>query len=385
MTRSTSMGFVLAITALVLVVTGCGGSDEEQTTTVTQDEAVVASETVPPLEGDDAGDPKGAKVSGSGVYLCSSIDLKGEIGNVSFDGFHDISVRGMSCTEGSDRILDTYRTWDGTATSDTIDGYACKVLYSDDAYATVRCAKGGDKAYRFALQRASRPGKPERAKEVIVACGAFSRYYDISARDLSCRAAQGIVDAGAATITKLESGASATVDGYRCSVLYVQAGESTVRCVDGRRAVRVSIAKKPQPIVPKRPPEDAKFVKVVHKPSGTTSQGLVNRIVEPCPPSGDWDAITAKGVTCDIVDQTLTAAGQALQKLAKDASLSQAPFTCKRVDTRPGQAPTVSCKEPSGISFRASLIPSATGAATGSATTTTTTTAAPDTTTTTTP
>ena len=152
-----------------------------------------------------------------------------------------------------------------------------------------------------------------------------------------------------------------------------------MRCVDGRRAVRVSIAERVQPHVPKKPvvKEDET---IVHKPSGTTSQGLNNRLVTPCAPSGDWDAITAKGVSCESVAQTLTAAGQALVELAKGAQLSEGAFTCKRVDTKPGQAPTVSCRQQVGVSFRASLIPGAQDA--GASTTTTATTDTTQTTTT---
>ena len=210
----------------------------------------------------------------------------------------------------------------------------------------------------------------------MLACGAFGRYYDISARDISCRAAQSLVAEGANTIDALKSGQKELVLGYECTVLYVQARESTVRCVDGRKAVRVSIAQQVQPHVPKKPAvkEDESFTRV-HKPSGTTSQGLNNKLITPCAPSGDWDAITAKGVSCETVDQTLTAAGQPLVELAKGASLSQAPFTCKRVDTEAGQAPTVSCKQPTGVSFRASLIPGAQDAGASTTPTTTTSTA----------
>jgi hypothetical protein len=354
------------LAAAALVVAGCGGSDDsDKASTETTTTAVVAAKTIPVLSGADKGDPAGAKVDDSGVYLCSSINAQGEIGNVAFDGFHDISVRGMSCAEGSDRIIDTYRSWDGTAPADTIDGYACKVLYVDDVFATVRCTKGDERAYRFTLQRESRPAKPKRAKEVVEACGAFDHFYDISARNLACREAQTLIADAATAITQLKQGGTATVAEYRCSVIYVQAGDQTVRCVDGRRAFRVSVTEKVAPKVPKKPPEEEKFVKVVHKPSGTTSSGLSNRVVVPCAAYLQWDAITARGVSCALVDQTLKAGGQPLTQLAKGASFPQSPFTCTRVDTQAGQAPTVSCTQPSGVSFRASLVADAQGAAAG--------------------
>jgi hypothetical protein len=289
------------------------------------------------------------------------------VGHIAYDGFHDISVRRISCKDGYGRIIETFRSWDGTATAETVDGYDCTVLYQDDTYATIRCAQGDGRAYRFTVQRESRPSKPKRAEDVVTACGAFGRYYDVSARDVDCRAAQSLIDGGAATIDALEPGQEELVDGYTCTVLYVQARERTVRCVDDRRSVRVSVAQRVQPHVPKKPAvkEDETFV---HKPSGTTSQGLNNRLVTPCAPSGDWDAITAKGVSCETVEQTLTAAGQALVALAKGVQLSEGAFTCKRVDTRPGQAPTVSCRQQVGVSFRASLIPGAQDA--GASTTT---------------
>lgn len=362
MSRSRLMLSVLAVAALA--AGGCGGSDDSGTTvTESTTTAVVAAATIPVLSGVDKPDPAGAKVDDSGVYLCSSINLQGEIGNVAFDGFHDISVRGMSCDEGSDRIIDTYRSWDGTATADTIDGFACKVLYVDDTFATVRCTKGEDQAYRFTLQRESRPNKPKRAKVVIEECGAFGHFYDISAAGVTCREAQTLIGDAATAITQLKQGGTATVAAYRCTVLYVQAGDQTVRCVDGRRAFRVSVTEKVAPKVPKKPPEQEKFVKVVKK-TGTTSSGLNNRIVVPCPAYQKWDAITARGVSCALVDQTLQAGGQPLTQLAKGTSFPQPPFTCTRVDTQAGQAPTVSCTQPSGVSFRASLL-AAQGAAAG--------------------
>ncbi len=367
MSKTMAMWSLLIVLALALMAAGCGSDDEDQGTDTVS--AASTEDLIPVLSGADKPDPRGAKVSDSGVYLCSSINLKGEIGHVAFDGFHDISARGISCEDAHSRILDTYRSWDGTATAETVDGYACTVLYSDDVYSTVRCATSDDKAYRFTLQRESRPDKPKRTKEVVVACGAFGRYYDISARDISCRAAQSLVAEGADPIDALKSGQKELVLGYECTVLYVQARESTVRCVDGRKAVRVSIARQVQPHVPRKPvvKEDESFTRV-HKPSGTTGQGLNNKLITPCAPSGDWDAITAKGVSCETVDQTLTAAGQPLVELAKGASLSQQPFTCKRVDRAAGQAPTVSCKQPTVVSFRASLIPGASSSTTTTAT-----------------
>ena len=272
------MGFVLAVTALALVAGGCGSSDEEKTTTVSQAETVVASETVPALKGDDAGDPKGVKVSDAGVYVCSSINLKGEIANVAVRRLPR-HLRPRHVLHRGQRPHPRHVPRPGTAarTADTVDGYACSVLYSDDAFATVRCAKGEEQAYRFTLQRDSRPAKPKRAKEVTVACGAFSRYYDISARDLSCREAQGIIDrrTPATAITLAQAGRhrdGRPATAARCSTC--RPASQTVRCVDGRRACRVSVAGAGRsPVVPKKPPEEAKFVKVVHKPCGTTSSG----------------------------------------------------------------------------------------------------------------
>jgi hypothetical protein len=370
--KSMAIRCLLAVLALALLGAGCGSDDEDQGTDTVA--SASTKDLIPVLSGADKPDPRGAKVSDSGVYLCSSIDTKGVVGHIAYDGFHDISVRGISCKDGYGRIVETFRSWDGTATAETVDGYACTVLYQDDTYATIRCAQGDDRAYRFTVQRESRPSKPKRPKEVVTACGAFGRYYDISARDLDCRATQSLIDGGA-TIDALKPGQRELVDGYTCTVLYVQANEHTVRCVDGSKAVRVSVAQRVQPHVPKKPvvKEDETFV---HKPSGTTSEGLNNRLVTPCAPSGEWDAITAKGVSCETVGQTLTAAGQALVELAKDAQLSEGTFACKRVDTKPGQAPTVSCQQQIGVSFRASLIPGAQDAGASTTTTTTTTTTA---------
>jgi hypothetical protein len=362
--KSRLMLSVLAVAAVA--VGGCGGSDDsDKSSAQTTTTVVVAAKTIPALSGADKGDPAGAKVDDSGVYLCSSISVQGEIGNVAFDGFHDISVRGMSCDEGSDRIIDTYRSWDGTATAETVDGYACKVLYVDDAFATVRCTKGDDHAYRFTLQRESRPSKPKRTKEIVEACGAFGHFYDISVRDIACHDAQNLIAAAAGAITDLKQGSAITVAEYRCTVLYVQAGDQTVRCVDDQRSIRVSVTEKVAPKVPKKPPEQEKFVKVVNKKSGTTSSGLSNRVVAPCAAYQQWDAITARGASCALVYQALQAGGQPLTQLAKGASFPQSPFTCKRVDTLAGQAPTVSCTQPSGVSFRASLIGNAQGGAAG--------------------
>ena len=362
--------FLIVLLCLALLaVAGCGSDDEKKDD---DSQRAPASLNLPPLAEQDKGDEKGAVAhsdapsKGKPVVECSAINREGRTAAVPFNGFHDISIRGIDCQEAGDLIEQTYETWNGKAVAADVGGYACTLLYTDDVAATVRCAKGDD-SYRFTFQRAKKKAYRVHVRE----CGTFNRYYDITSRDLTCQAAAGVIADGASRWSGLGQRPLEVV-GYRCRVLYTEGRHRTIRCTAGkRRSVRFSVATKPSVSHPRKPPvkEDAAVKVVPQKPEepASTGAGLSVNVVTPCPPNGPWQAITAKGVSCDIVDTNLARGGARLTGLARGKKLTVGSFTCSRIDTG-SQVPTVRCKAAGGVAFRASLV----GASPASGTTTTT-------------
>lgn len=366
----------LMLVALLVAVTGCGSDDENDG----RDRESLAKLELPPLGAQDRGDGRGAAAhseapSGNApVAECSAINREGRNAAAPFNGFHDITVRGIGCEQAATLIERTYKTWNGKALDRRVSGFACQLLYGDDVNATVRCVKGGD-TFRFTFQRKQR----KKAYTIDTReCGTFDRYYDITSRDVPCQATATAIADGSTRWASLRPGRPVVVVGYRCSVLYTEGRHKTIRCTaSGRREVRFSLATRPSTGHPRRPPTTEEAAVRAIPQRQATGRGLSTNVVTVCPPYRGWLGITSKGVSCDLVDRLLARGGKGLRGLARGRAAKVSAFTCRRID-KGGQAPTVRCVAPGGVSFRGSLVRGGSaGATTSTAATSSETTSTP--------
>ena len=66
--------------------------------------------------------------------------------------------------------------------------------------------------------------------------------------------------------------------------------------------------------------------------------------VSHCAKTDDWDAITAKGVGCDEVEEELEEYGDELLNAGIDGEVElETDYQCKRLDTSEAEGPTVYC------------------------------------------
>lgn len=351
---------VLAL-ALGLFLAACG-DDKSDTTEVSES----ASATVV-LPAHDVSAKDGARAhSESDVHECSSMDLEGDVGSAAFGGFQDVSVRGISCETGATRILDVYKTYDDGKVASEVDGYACAVIEElGSGIVTIRCVTSdGRDSFRFTAVP-----KAKRRVELVAECGTLGRFYDVSVRGQSCQtAATFLDDTPTSQLTKIPEGDSATVGSQSCTTLYVEGQHRTVRCTQGKAALRFSIATKPSTTHPQKYTENvqessqivAKKTKDV-KPS--TNHGLSPNVAISCTATGPFNAITANGINCAAVTALLTQSAtqiQAIEPGAKPVKIGTPPtYACQRIDTG-GQTDTVECTAKNGVYFRASLIPAPT-------------------------
>lgn len=352
---------VLAL-ALGLFMAACGDDKSDSTTEVSES----ASATVI-LPAHNVSATDGARAhSASDVYECSSMDLEGDVGSAAFGGFQDVSVRGISCETGRTRILDVYKTYDDGKVSSEVDGYACSVIEElGSGIVTIRCVTSdGKDAFRFtAIPQA------KKRVELVAECGTFGHFYDVSVRGQSCQSAATFLDnTPTSQLTKIPAGKSATVGGKSCTTLYVEGQNRTVRCTQGKAALRFTIATKPSNSHPKKYTENvhessqivAKKTKDV-KP--TTNHGLSPNVAISCTATGPFNAITANGINCAAVTALLTQNAtqiQAIEPGAKPVKIGTPPtYACQRIDTG-NQTDTVECTAKNGVYFRASFIPAPT-------------------------
>ena len=360
MLRRSSL-LVLAL-ALGLFLAACGDDSSDSTTEVNES----ASATVV-LPAHDVSGKDGARAhSESDVYECSSMDLDGDVGSAAFGGFQDISVRGIGCEAATPQILAVYKTYDDGKVDSEIDGYDCSVIEELGAgIVTIRCVTAdGSASFRFTAVP-----KARKRVELVAECGTFGRFYDVSVRGQSCRtAATFLDDTPTSQLTKIPEGDSATVGSQSCTTLYVEGQDRTVRCTQGKAALRFSIATKPSNSHPKKYTENvqesseivAKKTKDV-KPA--TRHGLSPNVTISCTATGPFDAITANGINCAAVTALLTQTATQSQAIAPGAMAvkfgTPPTYACQRVDTG-NQTDTVECTTKNGVYFRASFIPAST-------------------------
>lgn len=371
---------LLVTLALGLFMAACGDDDKSETTT---EVSASASETVV-LPAHEVAAKDGAKAhSESDVYECSSMDRDGDVGSAAFGGFQDISVRGISCETGRERILDVNKTYDGKTVASSVDGYECSVIDElADGLDTIRCfTSNGDASFRYTVVPAAK-----KRVELVAECGTFGRFYDVSVRGQGCQAGATFLDSTPTSeLTKIPEGDTVTVGAQDCTTLYVEGTHRTVRCTQGKQALRFSIATKPSTTHPKKyvenPQESSETVaKTTKDQRPATKHGLSPIVTISCTATGPFDAITAKGINCAAVTTLLTQSETKIEAMERGADplVIGAGYSCVRIDSG-GQTATARCTSPtSGASFRASFVaPSAQPPAAGNPPATTTPTASP--------
>jgi hypothetical protein len=347
----------LAAMALSLSIAACGGDDDKSDTTVSE-----SSTTAVVIPAHDVAAKDGARAhSEADVYECSSMDLEGDVGSAAFGGFQDISVRGISCETGRERILEVDDTYeDGNVAAD-VDGYSCDVIERyDDGFATIRCVAGDD-AFRFTLV----PAKKKKHVELVSECGTFGRYYDVSVRNQDCQAAASFLESTPASqLTGISQGKQVAVGAENCTTLYVEGNDRTIRCTQGNKAMRFSVATKPSTSHPKKyvenPKESSQSVETsVKKVKPATKHGLSPVVTISCTSTGPYTAITARGINCAAATTLLTQNQTAIEAMERGADplklTGGGNFTCARIDNG-GQVETAQCvSRTSGATFRASF------------------------------
>jgi hypothetical protein len=352
---------VLAL-ALGLFLAACGDNESDSTTEVSES----ASETVV-LPAHNVSAKDGAQAhSDADVYECSSMDLDGDVGSAAFGGFQDVSVRGIGCETATPQILAVYKTYDAGKVEAEVDGYACSVIEELGAgIVTIRCVTSdGKDSFRFTAVP-----KARKRVELVAECGTFGRFYDVSVRGQSCKtAATFLADTPTSQLTKIPEGGSATVGGKSCTTLYVEGQNRTVRCTQGKAALRFSIATKPSTSHPKKYTENVQessqiVTKKTKDTKPATNHGLSPNVTISCTATGPFDAITANGINCAAVTALLTQNAtqiQAIEPGAKPVKIGTPPtYACQRIDTG-DQTDTVECTAKNGVYFRASFIPAST-------------------------
>lgn len=370
---------LLVVLALGLFLAACGDDNKSDTTEVSES----ASATVV-LPAHEVAKKDGAQAhSESDVYECSSMDVEGDVGSAAFGGFQDISVRGISCETGRERILAVNKTYDGKTVESSVDGYDCQVIDElADGLNTIRCVTPNeDASFRYTVVPAAK-----KRIEVVSECGTFGRFYDVSVRGQGCQAGATFLDSTPTSqLTKIPEGKTVSVGAQDCTTLYVEGNHRTVRCVQGKQALRFSIATKPSTKHPKKyvenPQESSETVsKTTKDVKPATKHGLSPVVTISCTAFGPFDAITAKGINCAAVTTLLTQSETKVEAMERGADplTIGAGYSCVRIDSG-GQTATARCTSPtSGATFRASFIaPSATPPANGNPPATTTPTASP--------
>lgn len=358
MLRRSSL-LVLAL-ALGLFLAACGDDESDSTTKVSASETVV-------LPAHNVSDKDGAQAhSDADVYECSSMDLEGDVGSAAFGGFQDVSVRGISCETATPQILAVYKTYDDGKVDSEVDGYACSVIEELGAgIVTIRCVTSdGKDSFRFTAVP-----KAKKRAELVAECGTSGRFYDVSVRGQSCQTAATFLDnTPTSQLTKIPEGDSATVGSQSCTTLYVEGQNRTVRCTQGKAALRFSIATKPSNSHPKKYTENVQesseiVAKQTKDTKPATKHGLSPNVTISCTATGPFNAITANGINCAAVTALLTQNAtqiQAIEPGAEAVEIGTPPtYACQRIDTG-NQTDTVECTAKNGVYFRASFIPAST-------------------------
>ncbi len=349
----------ILLAVLALGLAACGGDDKSETKTEVSESA---SATVI-LPAQEIAEKDGARAhSESDVYECSSMDLEGDAGSAAFGGFQDISVHGITCEVGREQIVAVNKTYNGESVESSVDGYDCSVIYTvADGLNTIRCVTPNeDASFRYTVVPA--PKKKKRVP-LVSECGSFGRFYDVSVRNQGCKAGASFLDSTATSeLTGIPEGKTVAVGAQDCTTLYVQGNDRTVRCVQGKTALRFSIATKPSKSHPKKYTENVQessetVAKTKKETRPATKHGLHPNVIISCSATGPFNAITARGVNCAAVTALLTQNETQLEGVQAGSPIKIGNvYTCDNISSG-DQTSTVQCSTTSGTSFRASFIP----------------------------
>ncbi len=349
----------ILLAALALGLSACGSDDKSETTT----EVSESTSAAVVLPANEIADKDGAQAhSEADVYECSSMDLEGDAGSAAFGGFQDISVHGISCETGREQIVAVNKTYNGDSVESSVDGYDCSVIYTvADGLNTIRCVTPNeDASFRYTVVPA--PKKKKRVP-LVSECGTFGRFYDVSVRNQGCQAGANFLDSTATSeLTAIPEGKTVAIGAQDCTTIYVQGNDRTVRCVQGKKALRFSIATAPSKSHPKKYTENVQessqtVAKTTKEARPATKHGLHPNVMISCSATGPFNAITARGINCAAVTALLTQNATQLEGVKAGSPIKiGGVYTCDNISSG-DQTSTVQCSTPNAASFRASFIP----------------------------
>ncbi len=327
MTSPLTRALVLAA-AMTLAFAGCRGGDDEDadggrqlkgpslpTRTPTPTETETATPT--PTE-----TPTPTPSVSRAVRYCAPVER-----------FFDITARVATCSEANELLTSGGNRWARIGTSPTdVDRYSCARTERTARNDTIRCTKG-DATVRFSLDTRPAPAPPgsqnrDRDREpenTVGVCEKANGWDAITVTNIACPAVKRELRNNTDRLTGARRGATVRLDsGFRCErVDTSDATDPTVRCVNGNRNYHATYVGRP---------EDPDAVE--------------DEPIEHCAKTDGWDAITAKGVDCGVVEEALDQYGDELRDAKPDDEFDfDTGYECKRLDTDEDEAPTVYCAD----------------------------------------
>ncbi|WP_028065737.1 hypothetical protein [Solirubrobacter soli] len=243
--------------------------------------------------------------------------------------FFDITARIATCAEANELLTSGASRWERLGSSESdVDRYSCARVDRTSRDVTIRCTKG-DATVRFSLDTRPAPAPPgsqgrDRDRDpvkVVGVCTKTAGWDAITVTNVDCPEVKGDLKTYTDRLTRARSGATVRLSSnFRCTrVDTSEATDPTVRCVSG----------------------DANFHATYVGEPGDAAE---DDTVEPCANTDDWDAITAKGVGCDEVEDELEKYGDELLDAPIDGEAElDTGYECKRLDTSGTDSPTVYC------------------------------------------
>jgi hypothetical protein len=237
------------------------------------------------------------------------------------EAFFDITARVATCAEANELLTSGAARWERLGSSETdVDRYRCARIGRTSRAVTIRCTKGAA-TVRFSLDTRPAPAPPgsqDRDRDPVVGlCDKTAGWDAITATNVTCPEVKRDLETYTDRLTRARSGATVRLSSdFRCTrVDTSEAADPTVRCVDGDANYHATYVGAPE--------DDP---------------------VEPCPETDSWDAITAKGISCDEVEGELERYGDELLDAPIDGTVElDSGYECKRLDTSEADPPTVYC------------------------------------------
>jgi hypothetical protein len=320
--------FVLTV-VLTLTLAGCrGGSDDGATGRGAVKGPAAPTRTPGPVKGPAVPTGTGTATETAtetptptvsrAVRYCASVEQ-----------FFDITARIATCAEANELLTSGASRWERLGVSETdVDRYSCARIGRTSRDVTIRCTKG-DATVRFSLDTRPAPAPPgsqssDRDREpvkVVGVCTKTAGWDAITVTNVDCPEVQTDLRTYSDRLTRARSGATVRLSSdFRCTrVDTSEATDPTVRCANGDANYHATYV-------------------------GELSDAAGDDTVEPCARTDDWDAIMAKGVGCDEVEDELEQYGDELLDAPIDGEIElDTGSRCKRLDTSAADSPTAYC------------------------------------------